>query len=70
MSEDLEIPDAGKIDNKLLLATLRNIRREQQEINDLLLSLTHHILEMDKRFGARLDAFASTGTAAYANLQR
>jgi hypothetical protein len=35
MAGDMENPDGGKIDNKLLLATLRDIRREQRETKRL-----------------------------------
>jgi hypothetical protein len=55
MADDLEIPDSGKVDNKLLLSTLRDLRREQRETRDLLVSLTKHVIEMDKRFNTRLD---------------
>jgi hypothetical protein len=55
MADDLEIPDGGKIDNKLLLSTLRDIRRDQRETKDLLLALTKHVSELEKRLARRVD---------------
>ncbi len=55
MAEDLEIPDGGKIDNKLLLSTLREIRRDQRETKELLLVLTKHVTELEKRLARRVD---------------
>ena len=55
MADDLEIPDGGKIDNKLLLSTLRDIRRDQRETKELLLALSKHVSELEKRLGRRVD---------------
>ncbi len=55
MAEDLEISDSGKIDNKLLLSTLRDIRRDQRETKELLVALTKHVSELEKRLARRVD---------------
>ncbi len=55
MAEDLEIPESGKIDNKLLLSTLRDIRRDQPETKELLVALTKHVSELEKRLARRVD---------------
>ncbi len=55
MSEDLEIPDSGKIDNKLLLPALRDIRRDQRETKELLVALTKHVSDVEKRLVKRID---------------
>ncbi len=55
MAEDLEIPESGKIDNKLLLSTLRDIRRDQRETKELLVALTKHVSELEKRLARRVD---------------
>ncbi len=55
MAEDLEIPDSGKIDNKLLLSTLRDIRRDQRETKELLVALTKHVFDVEKRLAKRMD---------------
>lgn len=53
MAEDSEILDGGKIDNKPLLATLRDIRRKRRETKELLLALTKHVLDLEKRLAKR-----------------
>jgi hypothetical protein len=62
VAEDLEISDSGKIDNKLLLATLRDIRRDQREINELIVALIKHVFELEEHLSRKLDtvAFGST----------
>ncbi len=55
MAEDLEIPDSGRLDNKLLLPALRDIRRDQRETKELLLALTKHVFEVEKRVAKRID---------------
>ncbi len=55
MAEDTEIPDAGRIDNKLLLSTLREIRRDQRETKELLVVLTKYVAEVEKRLARRVD---------------
>ncbi len=55
MAEDLEIPDSGKIDNKLLLPALRDIRRDQRDTKELLVALTKHVSELEKRLARRVD---------------
>ncbi len=55
MAEDLEIPDSGRLDNKLLLPALRDIRRDQRETKELLLALTKHVFEVEKRLAKRID---------------
>jgi hypothetical protein len=54
MADELEIPD-GKISDKLLLSILRDIRREQRETTELLVSLTRHLFEVEKRLSRRMD---------------
>jgi hypothetical protein len=61
MAEELEIPASGTIDDKLLLSMLRDIRRDQREINELLAALTKHIFELEKRLARRLDSPVSLG---------
>ncbi|MGO8839976.1 MAG: hypothetical protein ACLPWS_15270 [Rhodomicrobium sp.] len=55
MAEDLEIPDGRKIDNKLLLSTLRDIRRDQRDTKELLVALTKHVFDVEKRLAKRID---------------
>ena len=55
MAEDLQIPESGKIDNKLLLSMLRDIRRDQRETKELLLALTKHVFDVEKRLVKRID---------------
>ena len=55
MGEGTEIPDSGKIDNKLLLSTLRDIGRDQRETKELLIVLTKYVAEVEKRMAWRLD---------------
>lgn len=55
MAEDTEIPDAGRIDNKLLLSTLREIRRDQRETKELLIVLTKYLAEVEKRLTKRME---------------
>jgi hypothetical protein len=56
MADEPEIPD-GKIDNKLLLSILRDIRREQREHLALTLSLSERLLASEKRLSQRIDDF-------------
>jgi hypothetical protein len=55
MAEDLEVPDSGNIDNKLLLSALLGIRRDQREIKELVIALTKHVAEVEKRLAKRID---------------
>ncbi len=55
MAEDLEIPESGTIDNKLLLSALRDIRRDQRETKELLVALTKHVFDVEKRLAKRMD---------------
>jgi predicted transcriptional regulator len=55
MAEDLEISESGKIDNKLLLSALLGIRRDQREIKELVVALTKHVAEVEKRLAKRID---------------
>jgi len=55
MAEDLEISESGKIDNKLLLTTLRDIRRDQRETKELLVALTKHVFDVERRLAKRID---------------
>jgi len=58
MAEDLEFPESGKIDNKLLFSTLQDIRRDQREIKELVVDLTKHVPEVDKRLAKRIGDLA------------
>ncbi len=59
MADQSEIIEGGKVDNRLLLSMLRDIRREQRESRDLLVSLTQHVLarfdDLEKRVTSRID---------------
>jgi hypothetical protein len=59
MADESEIAANGMVDSRLLLSMLRDIRREQRETRDLLVSLTQHVLgrfdDLEKRMTARID---------------
>jgi hypothetical protein len=56
MTDEVEMLDSGKVDAKLLLSILRDIRRDQQETKVLFANLTKHVSEVEKRLTRRIRA--------------
>jgi hypothetical protein len=49
MADEPEIPERGQVDNRLLASILRDIRRDGRETKDLVVALTKHLFDVEKR---------------------